>query len=114
VSGLKSKLAAVVKLMEAEHWRMANVLPTGPAAHVPQPSPGDFIMRKLNEIGPMSKHDLGILTLNDGLFSDAESANRGVGGGAVEHCAQRAHPAAPGRHFRAGHAVADLRFRRAM
>jgi hypothetical protein len=78
VSDLKSELAAVVKLMEAEDRRMANVLPLGPAANAPQLSLADFIMRKLNEIGPMSKDDLVSLTLNDGLFADAESADRSV------------------------------------
>jgi hypothetical protein len=78
VSDLKSELAAVVKLMEAEDRRMTNVLPLGPAANAPQLSLADFIMRKLNEIGPMSKDDLVSLTLNDGLVADAESADRSV------------------------------------
>ena len=40
VSELKSELSALGKLMEAEHRRMANVLPLAPQAPAPQLSPG--------------------------------------------------------------------------
>lgn len=62
VSELKSELAALSK-----HRRMANVLPLS-----------DFIMHRLNEAGVMSKDDIVSLTLNEGYFADAESADRGV------------------------------------
>jgi hypothetical protein len=89
VSELKSELAALSKLMEVEHRRMANVLPLATQAPAPQ-SPGpqqslgqqlslsDFIMRSLNEAGAMSKDDILSLALNDGYFADAESADRSV------------------------------------
>ena len=90
VSELKSELAALSKLMEVEHRRMANVLPLATQAPAPQSSPApqqspgpqlslsDFIMRSLNEAGAMSKDDILSLALNDGYFADAESADRGV------------------------------------
>jgi hypothetical protein len=86
VADLKSELGAVVKLLEAEHRRMANVLPIATQAPaqqmapqtVPQNSLVDFILRKLNEIGPMSKDDLITFAFKDGLFADAESTERGV------------------------------------
>jgi hypothetical protein len=87
---LKSEFAALSKLMDVEHRRMANVLPLAtqaPApqsAPAPQQSPGqklslsDFIMHSLNEAGAMSKDDILNLALKDGYFADAESADRGV------------------------------------
>jgi hypothetical protein len=77
VSELKAELTALGKLMEAEHRRMANVLPLQvPAA--PQVSLPDFILQRLTEIGPMSKDDLVNLALKEGLFGDGESADRAV------------------------------------
>jgi hypothetical protein len=89
VADLKSELGAVVKLLEAEHRRMANVLPiappqaavpqgAAPQAVQPQPSLSEFVLRKLNDIGPMSKDDLVTFALKDGMFPDAESAERAV------------------------------------
>jgi hypothetical protein len=94
VADLKSELGAVVKLLEAEHRRMANVLPiptsqpTGqqsaapqgaaPQILQPQISLSEFILRKLNDIGPMSKDDLINFAYKDGLFADAESTERAV------------------------------------
>jgi hypothetical protein len=89
VSELKSELAALSKLMEVEHGRMADVLPLANSAPAPQHSPAprlsqapqlslsDFIMHGLNEAGAMSKDDIVSLTLT-GYFADAESADRGV------------------------------------
>ncbi|HEU0018304.1 MAG TPA: hypothetical protein VFQ31_08130 [Methyloceanibacter sp.] len=89
VADLKSELGAVVKLLEAEHRRMANVLPiptsqataqqgAAPQSAPPQISLSEFILRKLNDIGPMSKDDLINFAYKDGLFADAESTERAV------------------------------------
>jgi hypothetical protein len=89
VADLKSELGAVVKLLEAEHRRMANVLPiptsqatapqsAPPQIAQPQISLSEFILRKLNDIGPMSKDDLINFAYQDGLFADAESTERAV------------------------------------
>jgi hypothetical protein len=92
VLDLKSELGAVVKLLEAEHRRMANVLPIAvpqaPAQQmaqqmVPQISLSEFILRKLNDIGPMSKDDLINFAFKDGLFADAESTERAVHGALI-------------------------------
>ena len=86
---------AVVKLLDVEHRRMANVLPiTAPSATPPQsaqaqmvPQPqivppqislSEFILRKLNDIGPMSKEDLITFAMKDGMFPDVESTERAV------------------------------------
>lgn len=81
VSGLQEELQALGKLMEAEQRRMANEAPLA----LPQPpqaplSLADFIMRKLNELGPLSKDDLVKLSLQEGIFADLESADHGVHG----------------------------------
>ena len=47
-----------------------------------QPSPqqplADFLVRKLSEVGAMSRDDLRRLSMQEGYFADAESAERGV------------------------------------
>jgi hypothetical protein len=66
-----------------------------PAAHqahqsihqsAPQPAPApqpaqplsDFLVRKLNEVGAMSRDDLRRLSLQEGYFADTDSADRGL------------------------------------
>jgi hypothetical protein len=48
----------------------------------PQPQPGqpvaDFLVRKLNEVGAMSRDDLRRLALQEGYFADADTADRGM------------------------------------
>lgn len=48
------------------------------AAPQPQLPLADFLVRKLNEAGAMSRDDLRRLSLQEGYFIDAESADRGV------------------------------------
>jgi hypothetical protein len=54
------------------------------AAQQPAPAPqpqqplNDFLVRKLNEVGAMSRDDLRRLSLQEGYFADVESADRGV------------------------------------
>ena len=66
VSDLKSEFAALGKLMEVENRRMANVLPLALPGPAPQLSLADFIMHKLNEIGPMSKDEFVDLASKEG------------------------------------------------
>src|SRR5262249_29281611 len=49
-------------------------------APAPQPQQPlrDFLVRKLNELGAMSRDDLRRLSLQEGYFADVESADRGV------------------------------------
>jgi len=44
----------------------------------PQQPLADFLVRKLNEVGAMSRDDLRRLALQEGYFVDADSADRGV------------------------------------
>jgi len=48
------------------------------SAPQPQQPLSDFLVRKLNEVGAMSRDDLRRLSLQEGYFADAESADRGV------------------------------------
>ena len=48
-----------------------------PAAQPQQPL-NDFLVRKLNEVGAMSRHDLCRFSLQEGYFADVESAERSV------------------------------------
>jgi hypothetical protein len=51
-------------------------------AHQPAPQPqqplADFLVRKLNEVGAMSRDDLRRLAMQEGYFAEPESADRGV------------------------------------
>ncbi len=44
----------------------------------PQAQLADFLVRKLNEVGAMSRDDLRRLSLQEGYYADADTADRGV------------------------------------
>ena len=96
---LRAELEAVNRLMELELRRIETVPagqrtparePMGQAVHQqpqhaqpqsqrqPQLPLADFLVRKLNEAGAMSRDDLRRLTLQEGYFADADTAERGV------------------------------------
>jgi hypothetical protein len=60
--------------------------PVQHSSHRPQPQAqtqpeqplADFLVRKLNEVGAMSRDDLRRLSLQEGYFADADTADRGV------------------------------------
>src|SRR6516165_5514057 len=54
--------------------------PAQQPAPAPQPQQplNDFLVRKLNEVGAMSRDELRLLSLQEGYFADVESADRGV------------------------------------
>jgi hypothetical protein len=54
--------------------------PAQQPAPAPQPQQplNDFLVRKVNEVGAMSRNDLRRLSLQEGYFADIESADRGV------------------------------------
>ncbi len=49
-----------------------------PAPAQPELPLSDFLVRKLNEVGAMSRDDLRRLSLQEGYFADADTADRGV------------------------------------
>ena len=59
--------------------RAAQVAEPAPIATPPAPLPlADFLVRRVNEAGPLSKDDLRQLAVRAGYFQDAESATRSV------------------------------------
>jgi hypothetical protein len=99
---LKTELEAVNRLMELElrrletapaaprasgrdqstphaiHQPQPHAAPQPQAQHQPQAPLADFLIRKLNEVGAMSRDDLRRLSLQEGYFPDADTADRGV------------------------------------
>jgi hypothetical protein len=103
---LKTELEAVNRLLELELRRLESTpaqpsasaresahhvsrrAPTPashqPAQHAPQPAAqpqaplADFLIRKLNEAGAMSRDDLRRFAMQEGYFADADTADRGV------------------------------------
>jgi hypothetical protein len=64
----------------APHVQPQMHAPQAPQPQVPQPQMplADFLVRRLNEAGAMSRDDLRRFSLQEGYFLDAESADRGV------------------------------------
>src|SRR5262249_11378041 len=60
------------------HQGIHQPAPQPAPAPQPQQPLGDFLVRKLNEVGAMSRDDLRRLSLQEGYFADVESADRGV------------------------------------
>jgi hypothetical protein len=52
--------------------------PAHQPASQPQQPLADFLVRKLNEVGAMSRDDLRRLAMQEGYFAEADSADRGV------------------------------------
>jgi hypothetical protein len=56
--------------------------PAHQPVHQPAPQPqqplSDFLVRKLNEVGAMSRDDLRRSAMQEGYFADADTADRGV------------------------------------
>jgi hypothetical protein len=83
LEGLKTELAAVGKLLEAEYRRIgAHRLDAAPrleAVPTPAPTPlADFFVRRISEAGAVSKDELRRLAVSAGYFPDLDSAGRGV------------------------------------
>ncbi len=75
IADLKSGLAMIAKFMDFEQRYMGNL---SPEVQSPLISLADLFVRKLNEIGSMSKDDLIHLAVKEGYFPDAEKALQGV------------------------------------
>jgi hypothetical protein len=52
--------------------------PAHQASAQPQQPLADFLVRKLNEVGAMSRDDLRRLAMQEGYFADSDTAERGV------------------------------------
>src|SRR3974390_2308008 len=76
IADLKSGLAMIAKFMEYEQQFFGNVSPPVPSS--PLVALADLFMRKLNEVGPMSREELVDMAVKQGFFPDAETALQGV------------------------------------
>jgi hypothetical protein len=76
IADLKSGLATLTKCMEFEE----RILGSAPLTVPPSPlvALADLFMRKLNEVGHMSRQELLDLAVSEGFFPDAEHATQGV------------------------------------
>jgi hypothetical protein len=95
LANLQGELAALGKLLECENRRMGSdpqatetrrttneqTLALPQPTQAPQQAQAtlaDFVLHKLNEMGPLSKDDLVNLTLQEGIYADPDSADHGV------------------------------------
>ena len=73
---LNAELEAVNRVMEIEHRRLRS------GSSMPKSQPHqplvDFLVRKLSEVGPMSREDLCRLAIHEGYFADGDSAQESV------------------------------------
>jgi hypothetical protein len=76
ITDLKSGLAMIAKFMEFEERFLHNTPPVVPAP--PLVVLADLFMKKLNDAGQMSKHELIDMAVKEGFFPDAETAAQGV------------------------------------
>lgn len=76
IADLKSGLTMITKFMEFEQRYLGSVLP--PVKSSPLVALADLFMRRLNEVGSMSKEALVDLAVKEGFFPDTETAAQGV------------------------------------
>ncbi|HEX2448000.1 MAG TPA: hypothetical protein VHK26_07425 [Methyloceanibacter sp.] len=96
--------------------------PAQHASHRPQaqaqPQPelplADFLVRKLNEVGAMSRDDLRRLALQEGYFVDADTADRGVHASLLNVVKAGLIRQLPNGNFAPATVLDTIRLRRAM
>jgi enamine deaminase RidA (YjgF/YER057c/UK114 family) len=76
IADLQSGLAMIAKFTELEQQFFGSVSPPVPSS--PLVALADLFMRKLNEVGPMSREELVDMAVKQGFFPDAETALQGV------------------------------------
>jgi hypothetical protein len=76
IADLQSGLAMIAKFTEFEQQFFGNVSPTVPTS--PLVALADLFMRKLNEVGPISREELVDMAVKQGFFPDAGTALQGV------------------------------------
>jgi hypothetical protein len=84
------------------------------AAAQPQAPLADFLIRKLNEVGAMSRDDLRRLSLQEGYFADADTADRGVHTALINIVKAGLIRQLPNGNFAPATVLDTIRLRRAM
>jgi hypothetical protein len=82
--------------------------------HQPQAPLADFLVRKLNEVGAMSRDDLRRLSLQEGYFADADTADRGVHAALINIVKAGLIRQLPNGNFAPATVLDTIRLRRAM
>ena len=139
---LKTELEAVTRLMELELRRLETApaaqrgqgreqpaphavhqpqhaahhqaQPQHQPQHQPQAPLADFLVRKLNEVGAMSRDDLRRLSLQEGYFADADTADRGVHAALINIVKAGLIRQLPNGNFAPATVLDTIRLRRAM
>ena len=76
LADLKAELDAVNRVLEIEHRRLRSA--TSVPKSQPQQPLANFLVIKLSEVGPMSSQDLCRFAVQEGYFTDSNSAQEGV------------------------------------
>jgi len=80
----------------------------------PQAPLADFLIRKLNEVGAMARDDLRRLSLQEGYFADADTAERGVHAALINVVKAGLIRQLPNGNFAPATVLDTIRLRRAM
>jgi len=84
------------------------------AQQQPQTQLADFLVRKLNEVGAMSRDDLRRLSLQEGYYADADTADRGVHSTLINIVKAGLIRQLPNGNFAPATVLDTIRLRRAM
>ena len=84
------------------------------AQQQPQTQLADFLVRKLNEVGAMSRDDLRRLSLQEGYYADADTADRGVHSALINIVKAGLIRQLPNGNFAPATVLDTIRLRRAM
>ena len=95
----------------APHVSHRPQLPASPQPELPL---ADFLVRKLNEVGAMSRDDLRRLALQEGYFIDADTADRGVHSALLNVVKAGLIRQLPNGNFAPATVLDTIRLRRAM
>ena len=85
-----------------------------PQQQQPQAPLADFLIRKLNEVGAMARDDLRRLSLQEGYFADADTAERGVHAALINVVKAGLIRQLPNGNFAPATVLDTIRLRRAM
>jgi hypothetical protein len=116
---LTAELEAVTHLLALEHRRHNGASQAPKSQGEPQksapPQPlADFLVRKLSEVGSLSKDKLHLLAVQEGYFPDGDGAERGVLA-VLTHVVKSGHiRQLPNGDFALPAVMEQIRLRRAM
>jgi hypothetical protein len=113
--GHESAPAAVHQPQQAAiHPPQAQAQPQPKPQHQPQQPLADFLIRRLNEAGAMSRDDLRRLAMQEGYFAEADTADRGVHTALINIVKAGLIRQLPNGNFAPATVLDTIRLRRAM